>query len=346
MDQNAISVETNKVITNYYLCLFDVLKKANINPDIYLKKENIPLNLTDLKKHSHSLEQFYRIIKDILTSSEISGLGLEFGRLMKLSDYGILGYAILSSQNVMQALKYLCKFISMTTNQVCVSLKLEDTIAILRFEEQQSQYWPQPFLLEECLAESWTVFKFLLPELNREHPLKINLSYAKPSYFSLYKEVFQCPANYNQDNTELCFPRRWLELPINTSNEIATKVCAQQCELIVNQLSEQGNIVDKTRRLILSQPMSPPLSLEDAADKLLLSSRTLRERLYQAGTSYKEVTNELRMKIAMEYLSASDLTTQEIAYIVGYQHSANFFRAFKKSMGLTPEQYKMKKLSN
>ncbi len=341
MDNQALSAETNKVIYSYYLCLINILKESNIDIFPLLKQHDLPINLQKLSNHPHSLKQFYAVIKGAIKLYKLEGLGLLFGKSMKLSDYGILGYALLSCANVLQAIGYASKFSSMTTDQINVELKIEKNSAIIIFHDTNTQYWPQPFLQEECLSESWHTFTFLLPELEHEHPTRINLTYPKPDYATLYKEIFKCPIYFNQPNTELHFPKKWLDKPISTANEMATKVCAKQCELIVTQLGEQGNITDKVRRLILSQAMSPPLSLEDAAKNLLLSSRTLREKLYSEGTNFKEVSNELRMQVAKEYLAASALTTQEIAYLVGYQHSANFFRAFKKIFGHTPEQYRV-----
>jgi len=341
MDNPALSAETNKVIYNYYLCLINILKESNIDLSPLLKQHNLPVNLTQLSSHTHNLEQFYAVVKDAIKQHKLKGLGLQFGSRMKLSDYGILGYALLSCSNVLQAIDYGSKFVTMTTNQIKVDLLLEKNSAILVFHSPEIYYWPQPFLQEECLSESWNSLTFLLPELKRERPTRINLAFNKPDYAHLYKEMFQCPVYFNQPHTELHFPKKWLEKTINTANEMATQVCAQQCELIVAQLGDQGSMTDRVRRLILSQPMSPPLGLDDVAKTLLLSSRTLRERLYNEGTNYKEISNELRMKIAKEYLSTSELSTQEIAYLVGYQHSANFFRAFKKTFDHTPEQYRL-----
>ncbi len=336
-----LSAETNKVIYNYYQCLIKILQASQIKFQPLFKAHQLPTNSEQLLQHPHSLNQFYDVVKDVYKRHKLDGLGLRFGQTMALGDYGILGYALLSCANVAQAIECASKFVTMTTDQIKVELKIEQKTAIMVFHDCQSHYWPQPFLQEECIVESWQVFKFLLPELEHEHPSRINLAYPKPTYASLYKDTFKCPIYFNQKTTELHFSSKWLNKSINTANEMANQVCAQQCELIVQQMDEQGSIVDKIRRLILSQAMTPPLSLDSAAKILLLSPRTLRERLYNEGTNFKEISNELRMQVAKEYLVASALTTQEIAYLVGYQHSANFFRAFKKIFGHTPEQFRV-----
>jgi AraC-like DNA-binding protein len=340
MHTTAASDELNKTIINYYNCLANVLSDADIRIAPFLEREQLPASTSNLANHQHSLEQFYRVIKDVLNTTNIDGLGLKFGSQMKLTDYGILGFALLSCATILEAANYISKFITMTTDQVSINHRFDKSSAIIQFSDNSPLFWAQPFLLEESLAESWSVIKILLPELSNEHPTKIHLSYPKPTYAKLYNDFFQCPVYYNQPVTELWLPQKWFEKPINTANQITSEVCSQQCELIVNQLNEQGDIVDQVRRLLLTNPMTTMLRLEDAAEKLNLSPRTLREHLYQADTNYKEIVTELRMQIAKEYLTASSLTTQEVAYLTGYQHSSNFFRAFKKSIGITPEQFR------
>ena len=60
--------------------------------------------------------------------------------------------------------------------------------------------------------------------------------------------------------------------------------------------------------------------------------------IYQAGTSYRDIVSEVRMELAREYLRSTDLTMQEIAYLLGYEHAPSFFQAFKRQFGHTPTE--------
>lgn len=51
---------------------------------------------------------------------------------------------------------------------------------------------------------------------------------------------------------------------------------------------------------------------------------------------------EIRMKQAEEYLTHSDLSIQEIAYLSGYQNASNFSAAFKTIYGYSPNQLRIK----
>jgi AraC-like DNA-binding protein len=345
MTQTSSTNELSKIIANYYKCLTKVLLEEGVNINPYLKQEGLDRATAFSAEHPHTLEQYYRVVKRVVAGSKIDGVGLKFGQQTKLTDYGILGFALLGCANLVETAKLASKFISMTSNLLEMDQRIEKSAAIVSFRELQPLFWSQPFLIEECISETMAIRKALLPELEGHHPIKINLTYAKPSYAKLYDDIFQCPISFNQPKNELWLPASWLELPISTANEVASEVCAQQCELITSHLSNQGDMVDRVRRTLLSHSMISILRLEEMAEELHLSPRTLRKRLYDSGTSYKEIVNEIRVQTAMEYLSGSNLSVQEVAYLIGYEHSPNFFRAFKKSVGVTPEQYRLQTAS-
>ena len=79
---------------------------------------------------------------------------------------------------------------------------------------------------------------------------------------------------------------------------------------------------------------------EDIANQLNMSYRTLRRRLSAEGLSFKQIHKEVVMGLATAYLRQTDLSTQEIAFLVGYSEVANFHRAFKTWFKQTPGAYR------
>ena len=73
-----------------------------------------------------------------------------------------------------------------------------------------------------------------------------------------------------------------------------------------------------------------------------LTPRTLHRRLQEEGTSYKEILESVRHKLAVAHLKAGHLSVQEIAYTLGYTDMANFRRAFKRWEGVAPSDYRQK----
>jgi AraC-like DNA-binding protein len=59
--------------------------------------------------------------------------------------------------------------------------------------------------------------------------------------------------------------------------------------------------------------------------------------------SIGEYINHIKMTVAANYLSTTDLNIEDIAAKVGYNYSANFSRMFKKTYGKTPLQFRKTK---
>lgn len=58
----------------------------------------------------------------------------------------------------------------------------------------------------------------------------------------------------------------------------------------------------------------------------------------EAGVSFKEYLNMIRIQKARELLSETDLKIYEVAELVGYRDSIYFSQAFKKAMGYSPAE--------
>jgi AraC-like DNA-binding protein len=86
-------------------------------------------------------------------------------------------------------------------------------------------------------------------------------------------------------------------------------------------------------------------AIEEAARRLAISKRTLQRQLSQESSSYKEVLNSTRQALAQHYLARSAISPPEISFLLGYQDSNSFLRAFKSWTGTTPGKYRNEHLS-
>jgi AraC-like DNA-binding protein len=71
-----------------------------------------------------------------------------------------------------------------------------------------------------------------------------------------------------------------------------------------------------------------------------MTSRTLRRRLTEEGSSYQQILADVRYQLAREYLATSRLPVEEIAAMLGYSNPGNFTHAFKRWHGSPPRQYR------
>ena len=114
-----------------------------------------------------------------------------------------------------------------------------------------------------------------------------------------------------------------------------------QCEAEQIRFSEQIQDIClrvKTELVLIPQKGYP--SLDDIAECLHMSSRTLRRHLNEINSSYLLLLDEVKYKEAEKLLLNSNMEIQDIANYLGYIQPANFARAFRKWSGVTPIQFR------
>lgn len=95
---------------------------------------------------------------------------------------------------------------------------------------------------------------------------------------------------------------------------------------------------------ILQKNYDNPPTIRALSKTVFLNEQKLKAgflKLYH--TSIGEYINNLRMSVAANLLSTTDLSIEEIAHKVGYNYSANFSKMFKKTYGKTPLKFRKTK---
>ncbi|MEL6211614.1 MAG: helix-turn-helix domain-containing protein, partial [Pseudomonadota bacterium] len=93
---------------------------------------------------------------------------------------------------------------------------------------------------------------------------------------------------------------------------------------------------DRTRAALAQMLPSGRASVADAAEALRLSGRSLQRHLRSEGTSFQRVLDDVRHELALGYLQTTQLSLDEISYLLGYRDPNSFFRAFQGWTGMTP----------
>jgi len=282
---------------------------------------------------------YYQLLDDVLKIVDIPAFGVRVGKRFSLIDYGVLGYACLTSPTLKHLLQTFFRFQQIVGSDATFSeaLRIDGDQAMIEIISSRMNAGTVEFDIEGALGQ-WVgaAEEFLNGE--RLMFTRINLTRSKPDYADAMQALLKCPVYFNQARNEMIFPAALLDEPIVMANGLTAQLCEQQCRTILQGLTEQKGLVDQVRTLIIKHP-GQVLSPEDIAAALNISYRSLRRHLSDEGTSFKQIHNEVRMGMAAEYMRQSDLTIQEIAYILGYSESSNFHRAFKSWFGVTPGQY-------
>ena len=108
----------------------------------------------------------------------------------------------------------------------------------------------------------------------------------------------------------------------------------------LSELEAETPVSQRVKSILLTLLPSGHSSIETAAGKLAMSPRTLQRHLAKESLNYQTILNGTRKELAQHYLNNSAISTGEISYLLGYQDSNSFLRAFKDWTGMTPGEFR------
>ena len=300
-----------------------------------------PTAFTDPKARL-TYQQVIVLTNNLLRLCNDPTLGLAIGDSIKINQFGMLGYAILSCANLRQALNLGLKYHVLVDPAFNFEVCEEDDITSIRLTSHipiENIYY---LLSDIFLANFVNLGRFLTGQ--DIMPNAININRPKPEYFEVYQSYFLgCPIHWDQPRTEIIINTDLLDTPTTLADESTAKMAESQCADILSRMGPKEGIVVKVRRILLSNPGHFP-AIETVASQLATSTRTLSRSLQEVSTSYQKILDEVRKEMAIEYLKTSSLPIEEVAALIGYNDPSNFRKAFKRWTGKPPSHYRSSKL--
>jgi AraC-like DNA-binding protein len=89
-------------------------------------------------------------------------------------------------------------------------------------------------------------------------------------------------------------------------------------------------------RMMLRESEDARPTLAQLAGFVNISTRTLARYLESEGTSFRNLSLQVRTERARQFLAEGDLSVTQIAYRLGYTDVASFVRSFRARTGGTP----------
>jgi AraC-like DNA-binding protein len=284
-----------------------------------------------------SLADFHQLAGAALLLCDEPALGLLLGLRLNASAHGILGYALLSSANLGRAVQFALRYYRVLGLTFELELVDNPDSLELRASESIPLGVLGRFAAEGLFGSLYGIAQFLLGE--RPQGVQVGFAYSAPEHAARYEEAFDMRAQFDQPWHWFRLPRHYLDRPMALANPATMQMCEQQCEALLATLDVQEGLLSRLRRLLLARPGDFP-NLDSAASALHTSGRSLRRHLSAAGTSYQQVLDEVRKRLALQYLETTHLPLFEIALLLGFSDPSNFRRAFRKWTGRAPKDYR------
>lgn len=297
------------------------------------------LSEAQLSEPSFKLDfsSFCRLIEDALATTGEAALGLLVGERLVVNSHGIVGFAALQSGSARQAIQLLERYFGVRTSLVAISLREDGEQAHIVFTPNYPLDTIQRPVLEAVVLAIKNVFDAV--SLGASGVMRVSFPFARPDYAGLAEEMLRCEVLYDAGWTGFSLPLGLLDQPLKMADPASFRDAELICQRELDKLKQTVSMSSRVRRIMLEKHNGFP-SLNVTARLFHLTPRTLHRRLLEEGTSFKDILEQVRHTLAVEYLKAGYLSIEEIAYSLGYTDMANFRRAFKRWESMPPSRYR------
>ncbi len=325
------------VPSSWILRLAEVLDEEGFASEPIVRRCTIDPGVLASSEGRVGLAQFASLVREALRITGNSGLGLTYGLRGRVSDFGIMGYALLSARDLHQVIEFVSRYYAIFDPVIRFEFESVPPYVHARVVESAELGDFEVFAHEATLACTAAVAGAVLGE--PVTPSRLTLGYPEPPHARRYRFVFGCEPEFDAPHTSIQFESHHLNQPLKFSNEAMAEICREQCERSLHEVKGRGSLISKVKRLLLDTPGRFP-KMEDVATALGMSVRSLRRHLSAEGLTYQKLLDQVRSELALDYLRNSQLTVDQVAQLVGFCEAASFRKALRRWTGKTPGDFR------
>lgn len=272
--------------------------------------------------------------------------GLQVGKSVITGTYPVLGMTLLSCQNLLQVLEQVVRYESLNHD-------LGKSYFERGIKESTYSWAPNELIFidnksELCFHLVVSIFSgihtFAPRLIDRKIPIKrIGFICDEPENSDIYEHFFDTKIEYNQANNIVVVDNQILNWPVLNGDTTAFSALTTYADTLLNSKEQKQDISHQLKSILPEALRRQSFRIDEVANQLNMSTRTLQRKLKEAGYSYKTLLDNVRRKVAEQYLANSTLSINEIAFLAGYREQSSLNHAFKSWNGISPSAFRDKK---
>ncbi|WP_175511279.1 AraC family transcriptional regulator [Collimonas sp. OK307] len=255
---------------------------------------------------------------------------------MRVGSFNMLCRGALHSATLGKGLERMLDFLRLVLDDMSATLSQQDGLARIVINETGSprrMFTYGAFLMIVHGVGSWLIgrrIQLLSADFRCEEPLT-----------SLDYKIRLCDqARFGQAQTSITFDAACLALPIVQTQRSLKPFLREAPGNLLVKYSNHNSLAATIRRRLRRLPLTEWSDFDSMSKHLHTPASTLRRKLSQEGQSYQAIKDNLRRDLAINYLSGSTRSIEEIAISLGFADSSAFHRAFKKWTGSSPGEHR------
>lgn len=177
--------------------------------------------------------------------------------------------------------------------------------------------------------------------------LEMEVTYPPPPHAAEYPTLFRIPVRFDAARNALRIDPVWLTAgsDFEPGHAYSFGIFTRHADALLDTLGRSDRLRDRIEAAILPDLHEGSLSMDKLARALGMSRQTLYRRLKAEGETFAEIHDDLRRRMALDYLTARKVSVNEAAYLLGFSEASSFVRAFKRWTGQSPTAYLLDRVS-
>jgi AraC-like DNA-binding protein len=334
-----VSLVHHSISIHFVTTLIKAAKNKGLNCELLLKKADLNSDMLQNSQLRITPDQFSRFMRELWHQGNDDFLGLA-SQPTKHGVFTLMAKQAANCPNLKAVYRQISHFYNLITDAVSLEFKVEDNLAYFTMTLADESLDPD-YSLREFLMLVWHRFPSWL--IGQHIPLKsIKLAYPEPKHLNEYRLMYPCPASFNQESTTIVFDAKYLKMPVI---QTAKALRGYLKRAPFDWFTRQAYFQVFTQRVVNYLEHNYEISstnMDTIAQQLHVTTRTLRRKLNDEGTSFQALKDNVRRDTAIHLLSQPNIPISDISRQLGFSEPAVFTRAFKLWTGVSPKIYRTK----
>lgn len=324
------------VLTGYR----QLLEAHAADPDALLQEAGIEPSLIDDSEYFFPYRDFAELLKITARECILPDIGLRFAFGQNSKILGPIAYLVLHSDTIAQGISDVARYLYHLTPAIRLYVHEQSPRPQVGIDLIGVGQPEPPHAVEHNIAATFNIMReFAQGDLAAT---RIRFRHDQIAPTDVYRELFQCPVDFNAERNSIEIQPEVLALKIQSANSGLRSIVDEYLSTLE---SSSGNFpIERSwteKVYILSEKLmhSGRITRQDVARRLAIHERTLQRRLKEEDTSFDCILEQVRRDHIPKLLKPGGPPLSQVAGLLGYSEQSSFIRAFKRWYGVTPSQY-------
>jgi AraC-like DNA-binding protein len=278
-------------------------------------------------------------IAQAMRALRAADLPLRFAATTRVEHLGVMGFAMQTAPTVLEALEQVDRFQGLTSNSgFSEVLRDGDEVRIAWRRHTPRLDLGVRVANEIVIAQQLT----LAQQLGLRGPMRVTFRHVAPDDARAHHAFFGCPVRWGAPADSIVWPATALARPLPLADAALHRFIGAEAARRLDARPPSPDGLEPVRRALARALPSADVSLEAVAGALRCTPRSLQRSLRAAGTTFRDLLDDVRRQQAQALLAAGTLSATEVAMLLGFSELSAFSRAHRRWFGTSARAHRVK----